>query len=77
MIATFLWLIRLDLAHISDFFADILTLVTMDSKIEKSHRGTPPGPRGEAEAGWCAQRQTEAEAEPRVLDGVRPCDFSI
>ena len=40
----------MDLADISNFFADILTFFTMDGKIEKSHGGTPPGPRGGAEA---------------------------
>ena len=40
-----------DLPDISDFFADILTFFHDGGKIEKSHGGTPPGPRGGAEAG--------------------------
>ena len=36
---------------ISDFFAEYLDFFTMDGKIEKSHGGGPPGPRGGAEAG--------------------------
>ena len=39
-----------DLADISDFFADILTFFHDGGKIEKSHGGTPPGPRGSAPA---------------------------
>ena len=35
---------------ISDFFAEYLDFFTMDGKIEKSHGGAPPGPRGSAPA---------------------------
>ena len=35
---------------ISDFFAEYLDFFTMDGKIEKSHGGGPPGPRGSAPA---------------------------
>ena len=42
----------MDLPDISDFFAEYLDFVfTMGGKIEKSHGGPPPGPRGGAEAG--------------------------
>ena len=35
---------------ISDFFAEYLDFFTMDCKIEKSHGGAPPEPRGSAPA---------------------------
>ena len=42
----------MDLAEYLDFFAEYLDVVfMMCGKIEKSHGGTPPGPRGGAEAG--------------------------
>ena len=53
---------------ISDFFAEYLDFVfTMGGKIEKSHGGPPPGPRGGAEAG----------AEPRGPVGIPTPDFQI
>ena len=55
----------MDLADISNFFADILTFFHDGGKIEKSHGGTPPGPRGGAEAG----------AEVRGPGGVPQRDF--
>ena len=43
----------MDLAKYLDFFAEYLDVVfMMCGKIEKSHRGTPPGPRGSAPASF-------------------------
>ena len=40
------------MAEYLDFFAEYLDIVfMMCGEIEKSHGGTPPGPRGGAEAG--------------------------
>ena len=62
----------MDLADISNFFADILTFFHDGGKIEKSHGGTPPGPRGGAEA------EKRSVVAPQLgPGGATPCFFSI